>query len=107
MSRGYDPESLKAEAERLTRSVGEETIDHRVANAHKHLEALSMEIGSLEEKLTPIMRPENMKITAGAVTAESIGERNISPLANELDSLTYRMGQLRSRLHELFERVDL
>lgn len=108
---GYDVAALKAEAERMSAvnetAPGEETIGQRIATTHKQLEALAHEIGTVEEKLAAILRPESTRINGDMITGDRIGDGNLSPIRKELDMIGDRIMQLRRRLQDIFERIEL
>ncbi len=92
-------------------SGGEERrgIRHQLDQLTKEMEALGAEVGALEDRLTPLLRPNSpgIKLVASAITADEIGENpNISPLVTEVQNLGYRLRNIRGRVQDLFTRAD-
>lgn len=107
MDRKYDSEALRAEATRVTLSPGDRSLPHQIDRVYKEIEALNSEVGALEDKLAPILRPESTRINAGSIEADQIGEASSSPVIAQLEILIERTSRIRSRIQDLFARAEL
>lgn len=107
MSMGYDAAALKVEAGRLTMTPEGNSLSRLIDSAHKELAALNEEVGALEERLSPVLRPEGTKIATGTIEADKIGEQTTSPLSSEMGLLIDRLSRTRNRLRDLFARAEL